>query len=228
MCTVTDASFCNESIYEDGQKVDGRSQQGFVLCVAPADIANRPEAPIHPIAWSSTVIRRVCRSTLMAETFSMIRGTECGARLRAAIVDMKGKLDLRNWEASACKTMGHVWMTDCDSLYEHLISPKFNNIENKRLGIDLMALRQQIWEKEDGDRSMVRDGSSGDYPKWIDTSVMLADCLTKAMDPERLVQTLQTGIFDMRPTALSLMIKEKNRQSRKATKLAAKSATDDI
>ena len=119
-------------------------------------------------------------------------------------------------------------MTDCDSLYEHLVSPKFNNIENKRLGIDLMALRQQIWEKEDGDRSMVRDGSSGDYPKWIDTSVMLTDCLTKAMDPERLVQTLETGIFDMRPTALSLMIKEKNRQARKATKLAAKSGTDDI
>ena len=65
VCTVTDASFCNESIYEDGQKVDGRSQQGFVLCIAPADIANRPEAPIHLIAWSSTVIRRVCRSTLM-------------------------------------------------------------------------------------------------------------------------------------------------------------------
>ena len=55
VCTITDASFCNETIYEDGQKLDGRSQQGFVLCIAPAGIANMTEAPIHPIAWSSTV-----------------------------------------------------------------------------------------------------------------------------------------------------------------------------
>ena len=98
----------------------------------------------------------------------MIRGTECGSRLRAALVDMHGKLDLRHWERSATKHMGHVWMTDCDSLYEHLVSPKLNTIENKRLGIDLKALRQQIWER-DGERTLVLDRTSGDYPRWIDT-----------------------------------------------------------
>ena len=45
---------------------------------------------------------------------------EAGTRLPAAIVDMKGKLDLRNWEESAANEMGHCWMTDCDRLYEHL------------------------------------------------------------------------------------------------------------
>ncbi len=84
----------------------------------------------------------------MAETFALIRGTEAGTRIRAAIVDMKGKLDMRNWEDTAAREMGHVWMTDCDSLYEHLMSQRFNTIENKRLGIDLMALRQQIWERD--------------------------------------------------------------------------------
>ena len=33
-------------------------------------------------------------------------------------------------------------MTDCDSLYEHLMSQKFNSVENKRLAIDLMGLRE--------------------------------------------------------------------------------------
>ena len=64
----------------------------------------RTDAIIHPICWSSTVIRRVCRSTL-AETFSMIRGTEAGGRLRAAIADMKGKLDMHDWEEQ-CKDHG--------------------------------------------------------------------------------------------------------------------------
>ena len=201
----------------DGVPEPGRSQQGYVVCLAPADMANVTEAVIHPISWSSTHIKRVCRSTLMAETFAMIKGTEAGCRIRAAIVDMKGKLDLRNWEESACKTMGHIWLTDCDSLYEHLVSHRLNAVENKRLAIDLMALRQQIWER-DGERTLEVDHSCGDYPRWIDTSVMLADPLTKAMSSESLVKTMMTGRFDMRPTAESLMIKEKNRISRKKAK----------
>ena len=88
--------------------------------------------------------------------------------------------------------MGHIWLTDCDSLYEHLMSSKFNSIENKRLAIDLMALRQQVWERN-GERTLEVDHSSGDYPRWIDTSVMLADPLTKAMNTDRLVLTMTTG-----------------------------------
>ena len=80
-----------------------------------------------------------------------------------------------------------------------------------------MALRQQIWER-DGERTLEVDHSCGDYPRWIDTSVMLADPLTKSMSTDGLVQTLMTGKFDMRPTAESLMIKEKNRACRKKNK----------
>ena len=188
------------------------------MCLAPSSTVNEKEVIIHPISWSSTGIKRVCRSTLMAETFAMIKGTEAGARIRAAFVDMKGKLDMRRWEETASSCMGHVWLTDCDSLYEHLMSSRLNAIENKRLAIDLMALRQQIWER-DGERTAVVDNSCGDYPRWIDTSIMLADPLTKAMKADSMVQNFMTGRFDMRPTEESLMIKEKNRQSRKKAKL---------
>ena len=50
------------------------------------------EAVIHPISWNE----RVCRATLTAETFALIKATEAGTQLRAAILDMKRKLDLRN------------------------------------------------------------------------------------------------------------------------------------
>ncbi len=222
VCTITDASFCNETVVIDdgfpgGTMEPGCSQQGYVVCLAPADMVNAKEAIIHPIAWSSTHIKRVCRATLMAEAFAMIKGTETGARIRAAVVDMKGPLDLRNWEESSAQAMGHVWLTDCESLYQHLMSHRLNTIENKRLAIDLMALRQQIWERN-GERTLEIDHSCGDYPRWIDTSVMLADPLTKAMNSERLDHTMMTGRYDMRPTAESLMVKERNRACRKAGK----------
>ena len=68
--------------------------------------------------------------------------------------------------------------------------------------------------------------STGDYPRWIDTSTMIADPLTKAMSCERLEHTLKTGQLDLQPTAESLMIKEKNRKARKAVKEAAKTEKD--
>ena len=71
----------------------------------------------------------------MAETFAMIKGTEASTRICAAIVDMRAELDIRNLEETAARAMGHVWMTDCDSLYEHLMSHRLNTIENKCLAI---------------------------------------------------------------------------------------------
>ena len=44
---------------------------------------------------------------------------------------------------------------------------------------------------------------------------MIADPFTKkTVSPERMIKTMMTGVFDMRPTEESLMIKEKNRQYR--------------
>jgi len=211
--SITDASFASDKVIVKDEFEGGRSQQGYIIALMQPDVINATTAAFHPICWSSTTIRRACRSTLMAETFAMLKGNEAGTKIRAAVVDAKGELDYKNWEESAAKSMGHVWFTDCDSLYEHLVSPKMNQIENKRLGIDLMALRQQIWER-DGERTDTVDHSSGDYPRWIDTSTMLADPLTKVMAADRLMQAFATGIFDMRPTEESLMIKSRNRASR--------------
>ena len=62
------------------------------------------------------------------------------------------------------------------------------------------------------------DRSMGDYPRWIDTSAMLADCLTKTLTSGRLSEMMSTGIFDMRPTEESLAIKAKNRKWRASKK----------
>ena len=115
-------------------------------------------------------------------------------------------------------------MTDCDSLFEHLTSSKMNSVENKRLGIDLMALRQLVWERS-GERTQYIDHDSGDDPRWIDTSTMVADPLTKAMNADRLATMLQTGVLDLTPTPESLFIKEKNKVVRKNAREKKKTTT---
>ena len=225
VCTVIDASFCNENESVKGILEPGRSQQGYVVCLAQADAVNAKEMVVHPIIWSSTVIKRVCRSTMMAETFAMSRGTEAGARIRAAVVDMKGQLNMSDWEGSSANVMGHVWMTDCDSLYKHLISTKHNSVDNERLNVDLMALRQLVWERG-GERQEYVDHSRGDLPRWIDTSTTVADPLTKAMNCERLSKMLDTGILDLNPTEESLIIKAKNKLLRKKARDVKKPKAD--
>ena len=85
----------------------------------------------------------------------------------------------------------------------------------------MSALRQQIWECA-RERTETIDYLTGDYPRWIDTSAMIADPLTKVMKADKMIKTFETGIFDMTPTEESLRIKEKNRECRSALRKKTK------
>jgi hypothetical protein len=49
---------------------------------------------------------------------------------------------------------------------------------------------------------------------------MIADPLTKVTNADRMSKTFETGIFDIVPTAESLAIKERNRETRKGQRKA--------
>ncbi len=55
-------------------------------CLWDCDIGNA-----HIIGWKSTMIKRVCRSTMQAKTMAKVSGTAEGIRTRAAIADMRGR-----------------------------------------------------------------------------------------------------------------------------------------
>ncbi len=59
------------------------------------------------------------------------------------------------------------------------------------------------------------DDSCPDVVRWIDTSTMPSDCLTKYMKPDRLMDMLQTGTLDLVATAQSLLIKMRKQKSQK-------------
>ena len=153
----------------------------------------------------------------------MLSGTEMGDRLRAIICDCKGLItDMRSWQEQCCQNMRHLWLSDCESLVSHLKNPKNERMENVRLSIDIQGLKQLLWETSDGRNldELQPEDMAENAVRWIDTSCMVVDCLTKRMDPGVLLKLMATGRLDLKPTVESQMMKlrkQKQRASNKAT-----------
>ena len=75
----------------------------------------------------------------------MTYGTENGIALRAALVELNGEFQSKDWEDHCAAKFKHVWFTDCQSLYDDLKDPVAQGCEDKRLEIDLGALREHLW-----------------------------------------------------------------------------------
>ena len=72
--------------------------------------------------------------------------------------------------------------------------------------IDLDGLRELLWEYEDGDLKDAIEEDQVDKPRWIDTSAMVCDPLTKYGNEafsSRLVDCMATGVLDLTPTVSS-------------------------
>ena len=178
------------------------------------------------------MIKRVCRSTMAAETQSLLGGVADGMRLRAVMADLTDQIEFLDWRKSSANTIPHLWLTDCESLNSYLTNPIASGNEDSRLELDLEDLRQMLWEDELGNLRDSLSEESNDKVRWIDTSTMLADPLTKNMKPIRLLEFLQTGILDLEPTddsKLQKMLKQKQRKvAREAKTLDADGEKTDI
>ena len=139
--TVTDASFSNEPGYKSQQK-----RSHFLTSAKDLKDEAVTAYRVMPIAFSSTTMKRVCRSTLQAEAYALQSGIESGDRIRALIAETNGAFDdLRNWENPARRAVPQLLLSDCRSLVEHLNSEIPAKISDKRLGIEMAAVRQQLW-----------------------------------------------------------------------------------
>ena len=223
---VTDASHANE---EEEMLVNGmvsteghRSQGARMVFLASPDIWNGNKGFVHPIAWASNVVRRVCRSTIQAEAYTLQSGMEDGDVIRAAVTDLFGKLDLKKWQATSAAFIKQLWLTDCKSLEETLQNPKCAKHSDKRLSIEIASLRQDLWRQkgqETGDPFeedyKPKDADLTDKVRWIDTDVMIADPLTKVMEPVKLVHVLETNELDVEQPLDSVLKKRAKQLQRR-------------
>ena len=137
---------------------------------------------------------------------------------------MHGQLDPKSWETQSAAFIKHVWFTDCRSVYDTLQKPVAKTVD-KRLGIELAALRQFLWRKVDchlpprrclEEKPVVEERT--DILKWIDTTVMLVDCFTKLMRDDYLKKCLEENYWDYVQTDAAKELNRRRKVSRANSK----------
>jgi hypothetical protein len=159
----TDASFANNK--------DLSSQIGYVIVLADgADKANI----VH---WTSVKCKRVTRSILASELYALALGFDIGAALKGTFDEIFGQKD---------DPIPLVIATDSKSLYHCLV--KLGTTHEKRLMIDVMALRQSYERREIAEI------------RWIDGGSNPADAMTKATPCLALRDLIDTNMIKWKVT----------------------------
>ncbi|KAI0996915.1 hypothetical protein K3495_g11268 [Podosphaera aphanis] len=158
--TFVDGSFANNK--------DLSSQIGFVIVLANESM-EKDEFKIcgNILHWSSIKCRRVTRSVLASELYAMVHGTDIAIAISTTLKMITTKLQIEEIPIVLC--------TDSFSLYECMV--KLGTTKEKRLMIDIMAIRQSYERRESSEI------------RWINGCDNPADSMTKA-NPSRALQQL--------------------------------------
>ena len=239
LVTITDASFAQESYEDDkGRTKLHRSQKARMHLLCSPEIMWSSKAACHIIGWSSTTDKRVASSTMQAEGHAMITGTDQGDRLRCAIASAYRVLDMQKWEQSAAKVMPHLWLSDCNALVSHVLNPKDEKLENTRLSLDIAMIKQRLWTDPDGESyedlpiTTAQELYEKNKPlinnivRWIDTSAMVVDCMTKRMKADTMYRVMD-GVLDLTPTPESILCKSRKAKGRAKAKPKATDGCDE-
>ena len=161
-----DGSFANNK--------DLSSQIGFVIILANETTSGQGftinGSLIH---WSSTKSKRVTRSVLASEIYAMVAGVDMALVINSTLNMIIAQLDLPKVSTIIC--------TDSYSLYECLV--KLGTTKEKRLMIDIMALRQSYERREILE---VRWISGQDNPADAMTKINPNKALEKFVDTNKL------------------------------------------
>jgi hypothetical protein len=154
-----DGSFANNK--------DFSSQLGYEIIIANESTGEN-DFMIHGnlIYWSLTKSKRVTRSVLASEIYGMVGGVDMAIAIGTTLKMITDRLELPVIPTIVC--------TDSYSLYECLV--KLGTTKEKRLMIDIMALRQSYERRE---LFKIR---------WINGQDNPADVMTKA-NPNKALET---------------------------------------
>ena len=150
------------------------SQLGVLLVLTDTEHYRKGGQVCSVLDWKSCATQRVCRSTFGAETTGCIEAVETGQYIRSYVQTIiTGKL--QRVESLAGGRLKCI--TDCKSLYDHLHKEGVPKIpSDKRLAIDLSALRQSLDLEKVNDRTPLF---------WVPTGFQLADVLTKPKNSDQ-------------------------------------------
>lgn len=150
--SVTDASHAAElHVSHIGKESGHKSHTRRMILLADRMPSQSQPVRVHILNGASHTIKRVCRSTLQAEVLSSMDGSvrarttsdTCSTRLRTL------EIKQGDWETGelihAMDSRVVHWITDYRSYVEYLSGTGTGVVSDKRLAIDLTALRQELW-----------------------------------------------------------------------------------
>ena len=176
------------------------SHQGAIICATTTAMEQNKEAPISPLVWMSKKIPRVVRSTLSAEAYAMSKAVDMLGWFRSlwGCVHVPD-FPWQNPEASYQKLNRALVVTDCKSLFDLVSRLAMPSCEEYRTTLEVLLIKQRCRENA--------------VFRWIPTSLMPADTLTKSMDASVLRAILSRSQFRLYDADLKL---EKGAQRREA------------
>ena len=164
-----DGSFANNA--------DLSSQIGFIIMLVN-ETRNDGAFTItgNTVHWSSTKCKRITRSVLASEIYAMVNGFDIGLAIATTLRMITDRLEIPKIPVILC--------TDSYSLYECLV--KLGSTLEKRLMIDIMALRQSYERREVAEI------------RWINGEDNPADAFTKGAPNHALEQWVNNNKITVR------------------------------
>ena len=158
------------------------SHQGAIVCATSEALQANTEAPLTPLTWVSKKIPRVVRSTLSAEAYSMSKAVDVLGWIRL----VWGYIHVPNFpwqhpELSFKHLKPATIITDCKSLFDLVTRLAMPACEEYRTTLEVLLIKQRCAENT--------------HFRWIPTTLMLADALTKPMESTLLRAVMSRARF---------------------------------
>ena len=197
-----------------GNTVKGGSQGAYVITVVDKRIDQGKSVPMSIVQWQSGRVRRVCVSTLAAETLSLVNGLNHLEWARCFWEEATAaSFALKNWELCVSKRPFTV-AVDAKSVYDHLSKPTVGTGKDKRAAIDLQFAREVLSR----DDSQIR---------WVDGRYQLADDLTKLRDGDLIRAAMRESRATLVAEDEALQQRERERELRRSQAKAKASLRAD-
>ena len=196
----SDAAFAN---------VGQHTQAGHIIAFCSKELQDGHLVQWVPATWRSHKLSRAVSSTLAAESQSMSVASGTVEWLLLVLTEvLDGKFPMRECR-DVMSRRPPILVTDCKSLYDHLLSPSAPTaIEDRRTSIDVTIIRESIH-------------NMSAHVRWVPTNRMLADGLTKDQgDPLDLPRScIKAASYQISPEDTVLQMQAEERENRMNSKL---------
>eukprot|EP00435_Cladocopium_sp_Y103_P075770 s178_g64.t1 len=190
-CVFSDASFSSSH--------NMSSRQGTLIFATDAKLALNQCTVVCPMAWSSKKIPRVVTSTLSAESIALSSSLDrlgyirvCWEWLKNPGIDWSDPSQVLKSAPTASA------VTDCKSVFDIATKNATPVCSEYRTTLECLLIRERLQENV--------------TMRWISTQAMLADCLTKSMDPGMLRECLRSGRYTLFDENESLRLRASKRE----------------